>query len=258
MLGLVKLYVGFYVKKYQGLGFRALKREDARQRFIGVPSEYGRVMKPVFPPGMGTRSAYFSAGPPSIIFGHLFPPPSTQLNDAALGGRAGPLIIIHPYDTGVKANGNSKPFSGWVGENLWHYVETFSLLIGDGTFSYNDGEDGDRVSLHDMSLLPAMQLTWQRLQGACTILRLSQYRVNASEGQDRIDHNNQQIDIRLKRINADITMVGRMFETHSPSDIMRYILHIAACEVTKLLTIRGWTLPEGWMEQLQGNMKGCV
>ena len=51
-LGLVKLFVNFYVKMYKGAGFRALKSEDARQQFLGLPSEYGRGLKPVFPQGI--------------------------------------------------------------------------------------------------------------------------------------------------------------------------------------------------------------
>lgn len=57
--GLVKLLCRLFREKYQGASFRALKREDARQQFIGLPSEYGGRMKPVYPPGVGTSYYVF-------------------------------------------------------------------------------------------------------------------------------------------------------------------------------------------------------
>lgn len=80
-----------------------------------------------------------------------------------------PLHTLVDAHASIETLGKTKPFSGWIGESLRHCVETFSLLIGDGTFNFktgtdNDGADDSEVSQQDMALLPAMQRICQRLQ----------------------------------------------------------------------------------------------
>jgi hypothetical protein len=49
LLGLLKDHYKTFVNVFKSGAFKALKREDERLRFVGLPSEYNRGLKPVYP-----------------------------------------------------------------------------------------------------------------------------------------------------------------------------------------------------------------
>ena len=48
---------------------------------------------------------------------------------------------------------------------------------------------------------------------------------------------------------------GQLMEGKMPANFCTYVLHIAACQIPRLMELRGLPANENWMEQFMATMK---
>eukprot|EP00951_Prasinocladus_malaysianus_P011715 scaffold86746_cov36-Prasinocladus_malaysianus.AAC.1 len=145
----------------------------------------------------------------------------------------GALKRIYPAST--QDNWTTKPMFGWFCEDIWHYSESFMLVVAKPTkdFDLDINRSETDISVTGLAMLGNLDRIWKRLQGATTyMLRGIHRNIRAVRAdQAAIDQANELHELRYERFVADIRTVKRLL----PTKCCKYVLHIAACRIPRLL-----------------------